>query len=76
MPTQDDVNRQHFAMAGIDPESIGKPIEETPERRVARSVDEQCPSVHEGEHNAFRCMLVAGHANYHRQQGTVWTDRG
>jgi hypothetical protein len=66
MSAMDDVNRQHLAMAGVDPDTLGKPQEKPLE-------PDRCVSL-QGE-GLNRCALKEGHQGRHVRGTVSWDER-
>lgn len=63
MASQEDVNRQHMAAMGLDPDSLGKPAPkaEEPERCDVEGI-------------GGRCARPRGHTGHHARGGVAWGD--
>lgn len=69
MSAMDEVNRQHLAMAGVDPDTLGKPQErpEEPDRCGALRLLDGVVEV--------RCARPAGHEGRHVRGTVSWDER-
>lgn len=71
MASQEDVNRQHMAAAGLDPEGLGQPVPKPDAPAI-------CESYHYSpvSDSTVRCQRKAGHLGSHAHGRDLWRDSG